>query len=265
MVGSEMSYEERQKWLDWADIIHYHNRWKRQEIFKFHKVPNKPGVIQIHSPRYSKMEDDFKQELGSGLPLAIIAQYHVRQWPEKRFIIPNVVDIYSPDHMPIERQYRNIPIVSYAPSNCNCTGWDDKSYGIVNSKLRKMSMHQQVFYTRIINAPNWECLKLKQDSDIGVDEVATGSYHMSTLEYLSMGVATIVYTDPQTEKVVKDLTGAESLPWYHNGLRNFDGPLKRLMQNHTYIEAGKNCRKWMEQYWNPQILCQKFTNMYEVL
>lgn len=265
MVGSEMSQDERQYWLDWADVIHYHNRWRRQEIFKFHKVPNKPSVIQIHSPRQSKIEDDFKDEVNSGIPLAIIAQYHPRQWPEKKFIIPNVVDIYSPDHMPIQKQYRNVPMITYAPSNCNCRGWDDKSYSLVNSTLRRMAIRQKVYYTRITGMPHNECLMLKQESNIGVDEVATGSYHMSTLEYLSMGVATIVYTDEQTEKVVKDLTGCDSFPWVHNGIRNFEGPLNRLINLKQYEEIGRKSRLWMEKFWAPDVLCEHFNNMYNNL
>lgn len=94
LVGCEMTDDQLEYWLNWADVYHFHNRWQRQEIFK--RVPfkhrKKPSVIQIHSPRES---EDFFEELASGVPLAPVAQYHPRQWPEKRFVVPNVVDVRS--------------------------------------------------------------------------------------------------------------------------------------------------------------------------
>ena len=53
LCSQHMTKEEIQKWFDWADVIHYHNRYKRQMIFTKTGLtpPKKPSLIQIHSPR----------------------------------------------------------------------------------------------------------------------------------------------------------------------------------------------------------------------
>ena len=130
LVSSAMlSHESEERIYEWADIIHYHNRWRRQEIFKVleRDPPHRPAVIQMHSPRNDG--EDFSDEVKSGIPLAIIAQYHVRQWPELSFIVPNVVDIEDPENKRSRlAEPAHIPVVSYAPSNTNATGWNDKGY-----------------------------------------------------------------------------------------------------------------------------------------
>jgi hypothetical protein len=264
MCSKEMTYDEVRKWLDWADVIHYHNRYARQEIFKNNgiKPPKKPSVIQIHSPRQS---EDFSEELKSGLPIAVIAQYHVRQWPELRFIVPNVVDIFDPSHMPVERPHRIMPIISYAPSSPAGRGWDNKSYTTVSPVMRRMSINREIIYQRIASIPHSECLKLKQVSDVGIDEVSTGSYHMSSLEYLSMGVATFSGIDEDCQKVVKDLTGADWLPWIISSEKNFKADLITTIRTKSYREIGAKSREWMEKYWNPVQVCDYFTELYKRL
>lgn len=264
LCSQHMTREEIQKWFDWADVIHYHNRYKRQEIFKKNKLapPKKPSIIQIHSPRAS---ENFTEEIESGIPIAVIAQYHVREWPELSYVVPNVVDIYDHLHMPTEKPKRLQPIVSYAPSNTICTGWDNKSYGTVSPVLKRMYMNREIQYQRITKVPFLECLKLKQNADIGIDEVSTGSYHMSSLEYLSMGVATIGNIDEQCERVLKDLTGASWLPWVQSSEKNFHKDIMMLVRNKTYFEIGEKSRAWMEEYWKPESIRDFFIELYKRL
>lgn len=268
IVGEETSSEELYELVHkWADVIHYHNRWKRQEIFKHIPLPKgKKEVIQIHSPRDSgDAERGFIEEVRSKIPLAVIAQYHPRQWPELRFIVPNVVDIHDELHKPIVKPFREMPAVAYAPSSAGGTGWDRKSYPVVNRFLRRLNLKQQIIYPRIFGLPLEECLQKKQKCDIGIDEVSTGSYHMSSLEFLSMGIATIAYIDPLTEKVVKDLTGSRKLPWVVATETSFPSVFTGLISSNSFGEIGQKSREWMEKYWNPDVLCSHYTNMYEAL
>lgn len=264
LVGSAMSKDELKHWLDWADVLHFHNRWKRQEIFKDVSMPDKPSVIQIHSPRE---EEGHHEEVASGVPLAIIAQYHVRQWPELEFIIPNVVDIYDGIHQPPKEKLKKVlPLISYAPSSPCGRGWNRKSYPTVSPILKRMFFGRKIFYDRLVGLPYLECMKKKQQADIGIDEISTGSYHMSSLEYLSMGVCTIGRLDEQTEKVLKDLTGAQTLPWTQTTEGKFKHLIVELVNNPEMVKHhGNEARLWMEKYWDPKVLCSHFTNMYERL
>jgi len=254
LVGEELNIDELKIMLDWADVIVYHNIYKKQSIFQNLPIPNKPSVIQIHSPR-EWFDDKAVDE--SGLPVAVIAQFHVREWPKHSFIVPNVVDIN--EYVPIKKD-NPLPIVSFAPSSGNGKGPNNKGYGIIVPHLRKTS---GIMFQKIFNKPYLECMQMKTYADIGIDDIYTGSYHLSTLEYLQLGVATICYTDEQTEKVVKDLTGCSELPWIHCGPRNIASPLTKALR--SYKELGVIARKWMEKYWSPEILCNHYTEMFKKL
>lgn len=269
---------------DWADVIVYHNRWKRQEVFQVLKMepPKKPSMIQIHSPRES---EDFREEEESGLPLAIVAQYHVRQWPELTYIVPNVVDIYHKDYTPRLQKTTTssskdylarmrvmdkklpiaLPVVSYAPSNTNSTGWDDKGYNIIAPVLKRLKMDHALSYQLIQQRPFKDVMALKKEADIGIDEIVTGSYHLSALEYLSLGVPCFTNIDKHTEKVVKDLTGSLSLPFLKANKDSFERMLIDILKEKSWPELGRKSRAWMESYWNPEFLCNHYKKIFEGL
>lgn len=277
VVGHRASHEELRFLIyEWATHIHYHNRWRRQEVFKALGTtpPERPSAIQIHSPRDS---EDFRDEITSGIPLAVIAQYHVRQWPELSFIIPNVVDITDPRFTPIAHDLRSmpfteilgkmtrLPVVSFAPSNTNATGWNDKGYNIVNPILKKMRYAGEIHYDLINKAPFSEVMPRKKLSAIGTDDIKTGSYHLSALEYLSVGVSCINHLDTLTEKVLKDLTGADDLPFIEATKESYERTVRGLLRGDVYMEKGLEARAWMEKNWNPLILVHHYRSMYEEL
>jgi hypothetical protein len=254
MVGEEMTQDELQYWLDWCEIVHYHDVYKKQTIFTKCEVPKKPSVIQVHSP---KGWFDHQAVSESGLPIAVIAQYHPREWPNLNFIVPNVIDIW--EYTPMERN-NALPVVSFAPSSGNGKGANDKGYSIVVPALRRMG---NINFQKIFSRPFVECMQMKRYADVGIDDLRNGGYHLSSLEYLSLGVATICYVDEQTEKVVKDLTGCDTLPFIHNGRDNILTPLTRALNNHKWL--GQVAREWVETHWSPEILCSHYTKMYESL
>lgn len=265
MVGSTMRADELQSWLDWADVIHYHNRWKRQKIFKLLNIdpPKKPGVIQIHSPRNS---EDFSEEIASQLPIACVAQYHVRQWQGLcEFIVPNVVDITAAEYVREAPPMRTWPVVSYAPSNWNAKGWDDKSYSVVAPILKKMARDHAIYAQVITNSSHQQTMLLKRSADIGIDEISTGSYHLSSLEYLALGIPCFANIDAETFKVICDVSGCDRVPWILANKTNFQGKLMQIAKEKSWQSLGKDSRTWMESYWSPTLLCGHYIAMYQEL
>ena len=251
---------------EWADVMVYHNRWRRQEVFKALGTapPIKPSVIQIHSPREG---EDFRDEVASGIPIACFAQYHPRQWPECKFIVPNAIDIT--ELVPYARLDRPLPLVSYAPSNTTRTDWNNKSYSTVGPVLKKMKFSKDSKYNClsdiIHDVPYWEMLERKRRADIGIEEVSTGSYHISGLEYLSLGVPCICHIDELTEKALKDTTGSDTVPFIEATAGSFERVLRKLLRDKDWVERGAQARAWMERYWNPKVLCDHYIKMYEEL
>lgn len=251
---------------EWADILHFHNHWKRHEVFKLlgKDPPKKPSVIQMHSPRET---ENFDVELKSGIPIACPAQYHPRVYPECKFIVPNVVDIYDPLYMRDKMPEGGPPIVSYSPSNTNARGWNDKSYGVVAPVLKRMALKGEINFQLIQKKPFDEVMFLKRQAWVGIDEITSGSYHLSTLEYLSLGVPCIVGVDDACNKVVKDLTGCETLPWIKVSHDNFERIVKGLLTDKDgLVLCALKSREWMEAHWSPEKLCSIYKiSMYEKL
>ena len=264
MVGSTMPKDELLSWLDWADVIHLHNRWQRQEIFKHLgvKPPKKPSVVQVHSPRDS---EDFGEEVASGLPLAIVSQYHVRQWPEARYIVPNCVDLNAPEYQRETPPLRTMPVVSFAPSNWNGRGFESKGYEIVAPIMKRMGLAREIYSQIITSLPHDEVMKLKRGADIGIDEIVTGSFHISSLEYLALGVPCFANIDSQTDQVIRKLTGADTIPWLIANKENFKSRLQAIITAKSWQEHGANSRAWMEKYWAPEWLAQQYVAVYEDL
>jgi hypothetical protein len=264
MVGSVMQQAELVYWLNWADVIHYHNRWKRQEIFKHAGFTSvKKEVIQIHSPRES---EDFSQEIESGVPLAIVAQYHPRQWlNELTYIVPNVVDINHDEFKRDVPPLRPMPVVSYSPSNATGKGWDDKSYGVVSPLLKRKALAQEIYYQLIWQQPYEKMIEMKRNADIGVDEISTGSYHLSSLEFLAMGIPVFANVDKLTHEVLKKMTGCDRLPWLIANPATFKTELDRVIKERSWQTLGLQSRQWMERFWNPEFLVKQYVEMYEDL
>lgn len=263
VVSAELSVDEVEQHLEWADVIHYHNRYKRQEVFKKTglKPPKKPSVIQVHSPRKS---EDFSEELSSGLPIAVIAQFHVREWREAKFLVPNVVDIDLPEYQPLCAN-NSVPMVSYAPSNCTLRGWDDKGYHLTAPFLKRLAFSNKIIFQLIVKLPHAKCLELKRLADIGIDEMVTGSYHLNSLEYLAMGIPCFAGIDDLTKKAILDVTGASSIPWVVCKADQFECTLSEMIRTRSFTEKGIESRFWMEKYWNPEKLKDKYLSMYKEL
>lgn len=265
LVGESMALDELYSWLEWADILHFHNWYNKSKILQALgiKPPINPTVVQMHSPRRSNI---FDSDDKSRAKLAIVAQYHVREWPELDFIVPNVVDFTAPEYQRNKAYSKERPIVSYAPSNCVCGGWDNKGYNHVAPLLKRLNIKRTLAYDPIIRRPHDRAMELKARADLGIDEFMTGSYHLSGLEYLALGVGCFGYIDELTERVIRDLTGCgEALPWIQVNSDTFKGKLLQIVRSKSWSIHGEESRRWIEKYWHPKFLAKCYADMYESL
>lgn len=261
-----------------TDVIHFHNFMFSQSIFLAYPelveiAKKKPRLIQYHSPRVNE-EASFEDTIADKtIKHAVIAQYHVRVYPECEFVVPNMVPIYDQEYMPAPGKWNDsVPTVSYSPSNATGKGWDDKGYTEVTRSLAELERKYNFNKDIIIKTPYEQCIARKRWAHIGIDEFKTGSYHLSSLEYASMGCVVIGRIDRQTEdailKITKDITCLEDPLWYrtedeeHFKL-NMDVLLKLSVPSLEIM--GSNSRKWMEKYWNPKQLVKKYEEVYRCL
>lgn len=274
-LWSKFHPEELEEKFVSADVIHFHNFAKEQLIFKRHPqlweiAKKKKSVIQYHSPRHSteSFETTISDPMFKGRKL-VLAQYHTRLYPECEHIVPNIIPINDTRYMPLKNAAaKGSPVsISFSPSNTHLRGWDYKGYDVIYPIF--CDLQRKGFHTDIIkNVPHEECLDRKRWSHIGVEEIVTGSYHLSFLEYMSMGVATFANMDELTIQAIGKIVGEE-------GVKNFAhiqvDPVKlsTRVQSITaagYVnEIGADCRKWMEKYWNPADHVKRYNSIYESL
>lgn len=270
------SYEDLQHLFENTDVIHFHNYAWDLQIFKAHPdllaiARTKPAVVQYHSPRRST--ENFESSITDhSLKHAVLAQYHTREYPEAEFVVPNVIPLFDTRYQPLPAKWDSyrIPTVSYAPSNTTLKGWDNKGHAFTQPVLDRLSREGRIVPETMVGVPYEECMSRKRWAHIGVDEVATGSYHLSGLEYLAMGVITVGRMDELTTNALRQIVGEEGireLPWFmatpdtlEAVLRQLSGSPKELLEH-----KAKNSREWMETYWHPAKLVGLFERMYQTL
>jgi hypothetical protein len=262
------TYDEIRKVLAEADILHFHNFYSKQELFR--KYPDlwalcakKPRCWQVHSQRSIKwmdIEEGLRDKRAKHL---VIGQYHPREWPECT-VVPNVIDIDDPLLRPQERLWTNPLRVAFSPSRIGLVGWDDKGYEPTKQTLQQLVNKWLITAEIIHNVPHEECLKRRGMANVVVDEIKTGSYHLVSLESLSQGCLVFAGLDEIQEKTLKDLTGAKWLPWARATANTLHQRLMVCIQDPSGVRLLANeSRRWMQQWWHPKDMCQRFLDIYE--
>ena len=247
-----------------ADVIHCHNRYRDQFIFRYYpELTNflfaKRTVLQFHSNRYSLKKANVNIKDHTLDVSLVVAQYQVRHFPES-IPVPNAIDIYDPIYMPTKN--RSSKHIVYSPSNTVLKGWNNKGHQFIEKSLRLFK--QKATYDIITNTPHLECIKRKQQGSIVIDEIMTGSYHLCTLEGLSHGQVVFCNLDDRTIDAVSEVSNSP-LPVINSDKKNFKTLLNELLEDEEKIsELGKKSRNFMEENWNPDIINKKYEEAYKV-
>jgi hypothetical protein len=207
------------------------------------------------------------------MPQVVIAQYPERYLPNAK-IVPNIIPQDAHEYLPLDDKPESLK-ACYAPSILNSCWNDDYDYSrwdtkgsvetiaMVNDALRLSKAGNLEIVT---NMPHDECLLLKRQCHIGIDEMATGSFHLSSLEFLSQGTPTMAYLDNRTTETLKLLTGADNLPWVNVMLENSRDVLVDLLNDESLRqELGRLSRTWIEEYYREEQLIKYYIQSYDDL
>lgn len=245
--------------LEEAEVIHYHNCWKNAKLFQAHPqlwdlVKKKKSVIQFHSYRYKEFEEALQSP---SLIKLVIAQYHVRLYPEC-IPVQNAVPIYDDLHSP-NWIYNEVPQVAFTPAHCReGQFWERKGCKETLKVLEGKFQHQ--FLTGV----QWQdTMVIRKSCDIAIDEIITGSYHMCSLEALSLGLVAIANLDDKCIDALEKVTGTRKHPWVIASAQTLEQKLTELIQDKAYLKNKRlESRSYMEKYWNPTVLANKFRDIY---
>lgn len=302
-ITTEEQFEDFVDCLNKADVLHFHNRIKEMPLMDRLKVRHPELyeriisggqckiVVQYHSPiesvrrLYGETLAAVQEGVFKGL---VVAQYQHRQYRQWCAPVPNAMVDYmgeisywndfvrtlragnfrfsgrTADKMP--------PVVSYFPSNRTGTGWDDKGYSSTIQALSGFLPSNLLVLT-----PQAGCIQPGAVienyamSDIVIDEVVTGSYHVATLEAMATGCIPISGMDSLTELALRlafGMPSEEKVPWLITGKQNLYRELYALST------AKRNSPKWFQErieenrrfflkYWNYQNIARVYYDQYD--
>lgn len=273
--------EEIEALMGRADILHFHHFFDlRSNPFEFNFQEWKKGhrqfVRQFHShphqvSRYTGLS--VEQIVSSDVPQLVIAQYHERYFPLAR-LVPNIVPLSDSSYVPMPEKGEDVHIF-FSPSvqeSAWLAGtpnrrWETKGYPEVSGLLTRIACkHPNVAVTIAQDMPHAECIKHRQCSSLNIDDLVTGSYHLSSLEGLAQGVPTFAYLDERTQSVMRDVSGASELPWMNFRLEESEPAICALIEDAALRrEIAEYSRRWMEQFWDDRKMVTHFVSAYEDL
>lgn len=268
--------------IEWCDIIHIHNQpplMSNSTGWRLLENTRKPIVLQVHSePEKIKPIYDV---LTSHFPIAkilVIAQYQAVHMFQKDFsVIRNAVDINDIDLQP---QYNDnkIPHVTFSPSNKASlerleskwkSTWAYKSFYEVEPILKRLANEGIITYEIFYDVPFRKSLVARKKGDIHIDDIYTGSYHLSSLEGLAQGKMVICNIKPWMSLFLRQFLGKDTLPWIVADKDSLEKTLRYYCHSNNMIELSKlrhYSYEWIQKHWNPELVCGDYLTVYnEVL
>lgn len=201
----------------------------------------------------------------SPVPKIVIAQYPERFLPEAR-VVRNPVFLHAAEYQP--RSDCNID-VSFAPTK-TCSAWHDrwntKGMPETVASLVRLSKSTGAACKVIHNCTLEETLKIKRQSRIVLDDLVTGSYHLSALEGLAMGKLVCTYLDQRTDYVMRQVSGSNRIPFVNVRVEDIFRVLEYLMTDPVAVrQIGEENRSWMEEHWSEYKIADEFQTLYRML
>ncbi len=259
-----------------ADIIHLHNYldFHSKEFypvdFTLLQRQGKFFVRHFHSTSMlvaATMGISVAELLASPIPAIVIAQYPERFFPKAQ-VVPNIIpqddSNYQPNH--------NLPEygIVYSPSiDRSAWGdrWNTKGKPETVSLMKKVARHTgcKINYTKN-RQPLAQVMQDKCQAAIIIDELVTGSYHLSGLEGLSLGKPVLAFLDHRIVQVLQGISGSKCCPFINVRLEDAFEPLLYLLEHSDEAKAiGQAGREWIESYWADHKLIQHYVDVYDTL
>ena len=261
-----------------ADVLHLHNyiNLDTKEFspinFSDYWKNGKAMVRQFHSTDQliSRMSGETPEEIQScPIPKLVISQYPERFYPTAK-LVPNIVfdNIRYDTH---KKRDDNKIRICYSPSNfrpSRSTRWDTKGYPETIKLLKRIKKHAKqqgtpVDIDIIEQVSHAECLRRKALADIAIDDLVTGSYHMSTLESLILGSAVLTFTDQRVLRAAEEVSGKANFPALNVRLEEAEHVILELIKQPELVrQIGEESRQWMLDHWAPEKMAGVFLQHY---
>jgi len=257
-----------------ADIIHFHH-YIDLDTNEFHPINFRKlkdnGTVFLRqyrtNPNFAarSAKVDIKKIYDNSIPTIVVGQYMERFYPEAR-VVPNIIPENDPLYVPNDGKSRGIFFAPTFKHSAWSERWETKAAPEVKNILNRIKSESGTEIISFNQKPLNETLKLKQSSKIVIDDLITGSYHISSLEGLSMGKPVLTYLDDRTRFVLNELSDSNNCPILNVKLEEVYDILHSLLNNEETInQIGEESRKWIKKYWSEEKLVNHYINVYKDL
>jgi hypothetical protein len=277
-INWQIDRDQAMEALQHADIVHLHHYFELDQNpfgINFSQECHRASFVrQFHTHPLTVAGGDCsraREIVESALPQLVVGQYHERFFPRAR-IVPNIVPIADELYKPLT-QHSSDPVVYFAPTvdypadivPINGTRWETKGARETEALLRRVI--ESCGKGRLLvrrNIAHEQCLREKQASDIAIDEMVTGSFHLSSLEALAQGLPTFAYLDSRCLDTLAELTGTHAHPWLNVRLEDAEASLRELIKDSVLRrELGVFAHDWMEKYYSECQMVRHYVRAYQ--
>ncbi len=274
-VAFDLEPERAIELAETADIIHLHNYLDLDSScfapIDFRRLRKKGTLFvrQFHSTPAlvaEKLGISVQELMLQDIPALVIAQYPERYYPQAR-VVPNFVPQDDSLYLPPDSSPRwDVFYSSTQERGAFEARWDTKGMPETQDMLERLEDETGCRVKITAFAPFIEVMEHKRQSRIVLDDLVTGSYHLTGLEGLSLAKPTFSYMDSRTRMLMQHFSGTLESPYINVCLEDAEAVIMFLLANPELArEVGANGRKWLEKHWSEQKMVQHFTQVYEDL
>ena len=260
---------------DQADIIHLHNYLHYDSVqfspidFRALKQKGKFFIRQFHSDPdlVARIMGVTPTELlAQKIPGLVVAQFQERKYPDA-MVVPNLFPENDPLYLPIKGKTAfDIFLSPTVTTGAWDSRWNTKGMPETIKIISDVCAKHGSSYKLIHKTPLEKTLGMKRSSRIVVDEMVTGSYHLTGLEGLSQGKPVLSYIDDRARWIMSHFSGTGVCPFINVRLEDAFAVLDYLLSHPDDAhDIGMEARSFVEKYWSQKNLIKHFEDAYEKL
>lgn len=258
-----------------ADILHFHHWFDFASIknpfgfdFLSHMKQSAKYLMHWHSNPMaisSLTGQSLESIVNANIPQMVVAQFHESYYPNA-YPVPLIVEVES---LSPSLSQRESPVVFFSPSRDRHAyedRWETKGKKEVLNLLDSVKRRVSLDYQLVENIPFADCLQLRSDCDIVIDDIITGAFHTTALEGLAAGKPTLSYLDARTQMVLSKLTGTTDVPIVNARYFEAEKILVMLAKDKVLREQiGQFSRDWMLEYYSEEKMVAHYVDGYKNL
>lgn len=262
-----------------ADILHFHNYLdldsRHFAPMNFRALAEKGALVvrQFHSePELvaGRMGISPAALLAQPIPALVVGQFQERCYPRAR-VAPNPLPIDDADHLPHDPAVHGPPRhdVFLSPTRLHSAWadrWNTKARPEAEAAVRAACLPRGATWHLVHRTPLAETLAAKRLARIVVDDLVTGSCHLTGLEGLAQGKPVLAHLDGRCRRVLARMADTDACPFVNVRLEDATHVLGHLLDHPDEAwEVGRAARRWMERHWRPERIAAAYGAAYASL